>query len=447
MGTTAKLDSARVELSPGTDAVLPLQIRNTGDTVEAYQIEVLGAPAAWTTVEPAVIEGLYPDTTATVAVHFSPPRSSTVPAGLLDFGVRVVPVEHADEAVVPEGVVEVLPFLDTTAELVPRTTHGRGGAKHQVALDNRGNVPVQVALTAADDTGALDHSVRPQLLVVQPGHAEFAEVKVKPRKRLWRGPDETMPFTVTVAAENTTPVLLDGAHVQTATIPKWFLKALLALLALLLIAALLWFTLLKPVIESAAKSSVEDEVKQANDAAAAAQKSVADAATAANGAKDAAADADKAANNADKAASDIDDMTKGLLPPAENLVSTVRRLAVTAAPGTAGTAELAVPDKATFRITDLMLNNPQGDFGQLVVTSDKQELFVLALENFRDTDYHFQTPLVVKGGSSLVVTVSCRTPGAPLGQDPAPTKCDDALVVGGVMATPNKAATKASSGD
>jgi hypothetical protein len=440
MGTTAKLDTAHVELSPGTDAVLPLQIRNTGDVVEAYQLEVLGAPAAWTTVEPAVIEGLYPDTTATVTVHFSPPRSSSVPAGLLDFGVRVVPLEHADEVVVPEGVVEVLPFLDTTAELVPRTSHGRSGAKHQVALDNRGNVPVQVSLLAADDTGLLDHSVRPQILVVAPGHAEFAEVKVKPHDRLWRGADLTMPFTVTVAAENTTPVLLDGAHVQTATIPKWFLKALLALLLLLLLAVLLWFTLLKPTIESAAKSSVEDEVQQAEDAAAAAQEAVADPATASGGAKYAASDAAAAATNAEEAVEDIGDMTTGLLPPAENLSPTVHRMAVTPAPGDSATAQLVVPDKATFRITDLMLNNPQGDFGQLVVTADDVELFVLALENFRDTDYHFQTPLTIPGGGALVVTVSCRTPGAPLGQDPAPTKCDDALVVGGVMATPNKAA-------
>ena len=96
MTTTAKLDSARVELSPGTEAVVPLHIRNTGELVEGYQIEVLGSPAAWTTVEPAVIEGLYPGTTTTATVRFAPPRSSAVAAGRLDFGIRIVPFDHAD---------------------------------------------------------------------------------------------------------------------------------------------------------------------------------------------------------------------------------------------------------------------------------------------------------------------------------------------------------------
>ncbi|WP_421734256.1 hypothetical protein [Cellulomonas sp.] len=436
MTTTAKLDSARVELSPGTEAVVPLQIRNTGERVEGYQIEVLGPPAAWTTVEPALIEGLYPGTATTATVRFSPPRSWSVPAGQLDFGIRVVPFGHAEEAVTPEGVCEVLPFLDTTAELLPRSSHGRSGAKHQVALDNRGNVPVTISLTAADDGGVLGFRVRPQILTVPPGTAEFADVRVKPDGRVWRGADRTMPFIVTVAAENSSPVLLDGTHVQTATIPRWFFKALLAALALLALLVLLWFTVLKPAVVSAAESSVADEVAEAQAAADEAKEAAA-------AAQQSSAGAGQAAAAAQQQVAEMQDLTENFLPPSEILAPTMQRMTVQTGPGTSASADdFVVPAGSTLRLTDLVLSNPQGDFGRLVLSqtpagsSDAVVLFDVALENFRDNDFHFQTPIVLPTGTALTMTVQCRLPGTPQNLTPPPGQCDDALVFSGTLATP-----------
>ena len=44
---------------------------------------------------------------------------------------------------------------------------------------------------------------------------------------------------------------------QEALLPPWVMKALMALLALLALAAILWLTLLKPAIKSAAKDAVK----------------------------------------------------------------------------------------------------------------------------------------------------------------------------------------------
>ncbi|ADG75145.1 conserved hypothetical protein [Cellulomonas flavigena DSM 20109] len=437
MTTTAKLDPAHVELSPGTEAVVPLQIRNTGDVVEGYRIEVLGVPAAWTSVEPSVVEGLYPGAGTTVTVRFAPPRSWSVPAGNLDFGIRVVPFEHVEETVTPEGVVEVLPFLDTTAELLPRTSHGRYGARHQVALDNRGNVPVTVSLTAADDAGALGLRLRPQILTVPPGTAEFADLRVRPLRRLWRGADRTKPFVVTVAAETTSPVLLDGTHVQTATVPRWLPKALLAALALLALLVALWFTVLKPVVESAARSSVADEVAQAQEAAQEAQEAAA-------AAQQSSAGAGQSAAAAQQQVAEMEELTRDFLPPTEILAPTTRRLVLRTGPSTTlvDGEDFVVPAGSTLRLTDLVLSNPQGDFGRLVLaqtpegSSDEVVLLDVALENFRDNDFHFQTPIVLPAGTRLTMSVLCRQPGAPLNLVPPPTECDDALVFSGTLATP-----------
>ncbi|MCB7135683.1 COG1470 family protein [Cellulosimicrobium marinum] len=439
MGTLATLDASGIELTPGEEVSVPLTVRNTGSIVEAYQLEVLGVPAGWTVVEPATIDGLYPETATTAVLTFRPPRTAEVPAGPLQFGVRVVPLEHPDDAVVPEGSVEVLPFLDTTAELVPRSTHGRRGAKHQVAVDNRGNTPVTVLLACADGTGDLAFKVADPQLVVAPGTAAFTDVRVRPEQTFWRGPDKTLPFVVQVAAESSVPVTLDGTHVQVAILPRWFLKALLAALALLAVLVALWFTLLKPAIASAAQEAVGDDLSQAQEAAAAAQEAAKEASTAAQQASGAASDAEVAATEAGSTLAETEDTVADFVPPSGTSVPVRQRLQADPPPaaGETQTVTFEVPDESTLTIDDVILSNPQGDFGRLTISHDEDEFLDFALENFRDLDYHFQSPITLEGGEELTMEVTCRQPGAPVGVDPAPTTCDTSLYFGGTLFTPD----------
>lgn len=439
MTTTATLEGAHIRLTPGEQAVVPLSIRNAGSTVEGYRIEVLGAPAAWASVEPATIDGLYPDTSTTATITFAPPRTAGVAAGSLDYGVRVVPIDDAAGVVIPEGTVEILPFLDSTAEILPRTSTGRMGAKHQIAVDNRGNTPLTATVMAADDGSKLRYRVEPGLLIVPPGQAAFATVRPRPARRLWRGVDQTFPFAVTVTPENSSPVVLDAAHVQRATLPPWLLKALLALLASLVLLALAWFFLLRPAVQSAARAAVAEEVEQAQVAAEEAGGAAAAAQEAAGSAEQAAAESGQAAEQSSSAgAAQLEEMAtlrEGLLPATELVVPTLGRLDASAGAGASDVASYRVPDGQTLRIFSLLFNNPQGDFGSVslsVATAEGSEVITqLGLENFRDSDFHFQTPIEVPAGGELRFLLSCRQPGAPFGMTPAPTECEQGLSFGG----------------
>lgn len=440
MSTSARLERQSVQLAAGTVEQVPLQIRNDGEIVEAYRIEVLGTPGAWATVEPAEIVGLFPGAETTAVISFAPPRSASVPAGQLSFGVRVVPTEHPDDTVVPEGMVEILPFLDSTAELVPRTSRGRTGATHHVALDNRGNVPLTVTLEPVGQD-ALDIEPRPRMLTVPPGEAAFADLRVKPLKRIWRGPAVTHPFSLVARAEDTTPATLDGTHLQESILPPWFLKALLALLALLLALALLWFLVFKPTIESAAQAAVQDEIDEATQAAE-------EAAAAAEAAQEQAAQAQEQARQATTAA-------QSSQAAAGEATDAIRQVEQVVDPGVLGALVAPVAERfhttvpagqtlpvdepyvvaegATLRLNDFVLSNPQGDFGRVVVTLDERTLFDLALENFRSVDYHFQEPIVAGEGAELTMTVRCDEVGVPPAQNPAPTTCDTAVFYGGTL--------------
>lgn len=435
MSTAARLEQTSVQLTAGGSETIPLQIRNDGDIVEGYRFEVLGVPSAWTSVDPVEIAGLYPGTQTTAAITFAPPRSAELPAGPLNFGIRVIPTENPDDVVVPEGMVEVLPFLDTTAELIPRTSHGRRGARHRLAVDNRGNVPVTVRLEGADAAGALDVEANPPSITVQPGHALFADVRVRPAERFWRGPEVTHPFTVTVLTDETTPVLLDGTYVQEPVLPPWAPKALLALLALLLLLAGLWFLLLRPAIVSTAQNAVAEPLQEAGDRAAEAAQAAQEASDQARQANNAAQSAQGAAGEAGDAATEANDLVGN--PNLDDLVTPMsQRLHVNAAAGQVDMDFFEVPEDATLKLTDFVLSNPQGDFGRVEVLLDDETVFDLALENFRNSDYHFQAPIVAGEGARLSLVVRCDEVGLPPAQEAPPSACDTAVLWGGSLLTP-----------
>lgn len=416
MTTTASLDSTSLRLDAGGEAVVPLQIRNNGQVVEGYQISVIGAPGAWATVEPATVS-LYPGTTTTATVTFRPPRSARTPAGEQAFGVKVLPTEHPELTVVPEGVVEVLPFLETTAELIPRTSQGRRG-RHKVAVDNRGNVPVNVLVEAASDGERVGFKVDPVGLVIEPGEARFVSVTVKARKQIWRGQPVTHPFVVGVSPQDSTPVELDGSYVQTPVVPKWLLWLLLGLVLLVGTVLALWFWLLKPTIESQAKEAAE---ASAEEAAVAAEEAAA-----------AAEDAGGAANDAKKAADEAEENTGREPEPRVKVTDVSPRLNVIVGGTGTDTYDLPGPDD-TFSLTDVVFSNPQGDFGRVQVIVDDDVRLEHALENFRDLDFHFVSPIMVN--DDVTLRVVCRSPGEP--PDAAvPDTCDVSVLLGGELISP-----------
>jgi hypothetical protein len=111
-----------------------------------------------------------------------------------------------------------------------------------------------------------------------------------------------------------------------------------------------------------------------------------------------------------------------------------RRLNVVAAAHAQGVQSLSVAKGRTLQMTDIVLENPQGDFGSLTISRGQNVLLVLALENFRDIDYHFVSPIVISGGQSLGVNVRCARVGKPVGS--TPTRCDTSVLVGGTEIRP-----------
>lgn len=400
MTTHATLETATLEVMPGGESTCRLILRNTSDVVEAYQLDVVGDAARWSHVDPAAVS-LYPNAETIVNVVFQPPRSALAPAGEVPFAVRVIPAERPDQAVAPEGMVVVQPFAETTAEIMPRTSRGRRVARHEVAVDNRGNVPVTAALRGVDPDGQVTARIRPPALAIPPGQAAFSTIVVRSKRRLWRGSPVTHPFQVLVETPDEPPIALSGATLQTPIIPKGAgrLAALVAGAAVLVLAA--WLLLLKPAVTSAAKEAVQKPLAQV-----------------AQQADEADRKADAAGSKAEAAGKPVEGAVATRPPVAPEVRTTapvrVRLATALGASNTPGTDSFVVPAKTTMIITDVVLQNPQGDTGRVDVVVDGNAILTLALANFRDLDFHFVSPIQVPAGKSLTIRTTCQTPGTAL---------------------------------
>lgn len=89
--------------------------------------------------------------------------------------------------------------------------------------------------------------------------------------------------------------------------------------------------------------------------------------------------------------------------------------------------------KHLVSVTDLLLQNPNGDSGLLTLSRGKDIFYEARLENFRDLDLHLVAPIVVNKGEAFGLKVSCTNP------DPAgPAKaqaCTPAVTVQGFART------------
>ncbi len=403
MGAFVTLASKALEVVPGSVASCTVTVKNTGTVVDQFTIDVLGDPGAFASAEPPALS-LFPGAEGSAVVSFAPPRVAATPAGALPFGIRARSQEDPGGSAVEEGVLTVGTFSDTFAELVPRASRGSRGATHDLAVDNRGNARLNASITAADPDQLLGFDVRPPGLLVEPGTAGFAKVRVKPAQSFWRGQPKTRPFKVAVAGDDGRPTVLDGTMLQEAILPRWLVPALLALLGLLILAAVLWATVLQPAIRSATTQALADAGFTPIPSLASGGGGGGGASQAPGGPSPSPA-ASLAPGASPSPVASPGPATPTPAPVGNGVPQDGRLAADGSNPPSAKFA-------STFYMTDLVFANPNGRAGTLQLLRDGFVLVTLRLENFRDLDFHYVTPIVIQKGQTLSFTASCTSSGA-----------------------------------
>lgn len=416
--------SRQLSVTPGESIEANVLVRNNGTLVDQFSLDIVGDAREWAEVVPRVMN-LMPGQDGQATVTFSPPRDSTVPAGPMPFGVRVLSREEPGGSSVEEGVVEVAPFTNLQVELSPKSSRCRSKAVHEVVVDNSGNYPVGVDVVTSDPEEQLKLTLNHSSLLVQPGTSAFLKLRAKPYDRFLRGAERRHPFQVTAVSGDLPPTTVNGTVVQQQLMPKWLLPAAVAAVALAGVLAVLWFTMVKPTVQTAAREEAREEVRQIQgemmNAAQEAGEKAAAAEQSANAAEDKAAEAAEAAAEGGGARG-ATTSPEGVDISSGSAVDFRITTEVGADPDPGAFERFEVPEgvipaNKTLVITDIIMQNPRGDNGTLRILRGDDVLLEAGLANFRDLDYHFLEPWTFAPNSPLTVAVSCQTPGAPEAPD------------------------------
>src|SRR4051794_7990721 len=427
MGAATALPVRDVRVEPGATTTATMLVRNTGQVVDQFTVDIVGNCAEWTKVEPKVVN-LLPGADVEVTITFAPAKSPQVAAGVVPFGVRVISREDPPGSTVAEGSVDVAAFSDVQIEIVPRQSKGRRRGKHQIAIDNNGNQPTTVQVTAADEDEALDFGFDHSVATIEPGAAAFIRLVAKPEKRFFKGADRQHPFVVTVVPTNAEPVATRGTMTQRQLLPAWLIPAVAILAALAIAAVILYETLLKPKIESQAQDAALKAASSANKSLASqASKAESQAAAANSNANKAKADASKATDKVGVTPTSKPAAPTGVLGPGGTDLSggtaTSFVVSPTAAATPGDTTTFTVVDggpalnsKQILVVTAIVLQNPNGDQGRLLISRGTggatERLFTEGLVNYRDLDHHFEdSPLTFTKNKPLSISLNCQKPG------------------------------------
>jgi len=284
MGVSVVLEggSDALEVVPGQEAVQVLRVENTGMVVDRILVDVLGDAAEWTHIEPAQVN-LLPGAVERVEVAFRPPRVASLAPGEVPYALRVMSTEDPEGSRIDEGMIQVGEFGDLGGRLVPRSATGRRSARFRLVVENHGNRPEDIRVETLDPENKLGFKTRPSAFVAKPGTATFVRLKTVPRKTFFRGTNRTLPFEVSAMPERGEAARAEGVMLEKQTLPEWMLPTLGVLAVLCGLLLVLWFTVLRPVVHSAAtaESNASSAAAQAQHAAGSAQSAAKNAASSA----------------------------------------------------------------------------------------------------------------------------------------------------------------------
>jgi len=173
-----------LSVEPGQrDRVMAL-VRNQGSIVDNYQLRVEGMPDSWYSIYPDTVYLVPFGTGGTyeqeVEIHIHPPRAPEAVAKLWDLQV----VAHSKAqgrtaATAPMGLV-IEPYTETATTLRPQRGKGRRKAHYDVAVQNKANAPVLIALEGEDQDDELDFGFNRPPHEIPPGKTVESGMQVRP---------------------------------------------------------------------------------------------------------------------------------------------------------------------------------------------------------------------------------------------------------------------------
>ena len=236
------VDEPQQSVAPGARLQIAMVIENLTEREQTYQVDIGGMAAEWASLSRREAL-LIPHEQAEVMVSIKPPRSSDTNPGRYPLTLKVALRED------PLIALEALREIDVVGYSGLGMTVGSGhqhGSYH-VAVQNQGNVPIDVQMGGFNRERLLVYQFDPPRLHVKPNQTQYVNLKVSPRRMPFGGSSRTVSFAVVArsldAAGYQAPV--PAHYTITGSWLPWLAGAMVPLgIGALLVAALLVAALL-----------------------------------------------------------------------------------------------------------------------------------------------------------------------------------------------------------
>jgi hypothetical protein len=236
------LSAQSVQVAAGSVGSLTVEVDNRTSVVDHFHIVLSGLPADWYTVTPATLHlnpyGARGEHAAEAQIALHPPRAPGAEARAWPFTVEAISEDRQTQVASSTAMLVIEPYQDFVVEPRPERRAGRRRARFEAVVRNRGNAPVEVCVSVADDEQACRVAVEPELLTVQPGSEARARFTARPRKPIWIGRpvDRGLQLSAPATRHDFEPPPRRVTFRQRAWLP-WWLPIALAVLAMLLLLA------------------------------------------------------------------------------------------------------------------------------------------------------------------------------------------------------------------
>ncbi len=387
MPTQAWFTTTETQVVPGTTTVLSLLVSNVGDHTERYALSPTGVAASWTTLRPAYVT-VFPGSHQAVDVEVTAPRPPAATAGPSALGVRVVPHSEPDDVVNADVTLEVAPTHARRVSLLDPAVRSRRRATFDALVENVGNAPAICHLHFIEPSGRLEGSFNTPIVRIDPGGSALVQVRAHARRLLWDRRTRSIAFRVDADEAGAPSASSTGSFLQTPVLPQRLGVRLVGLVAALGSLGAIWLGVIRPEVEQIVDRAVG---QLPGTAPVVVDGTVPDPSTAPPASNDPTADT-------------------GISPG----VPFSETVPGAAAVGEQSSESVTVPDTSTLSVTQLIVQNPYGDEGSVLVVLGGVRLeYDLADLDGVDANQGFVEPITIDAGEQITVEVSCAVAGRP----------------------------------
>ena len=272
-------------------------------------------------------------------------------------------------------------------------------------VDNNGNNLASCRLHLVDASGRVDGSFDPPAVGVAPGSSSLVRLKLRAKRSFFRRAERQIDFEVEATEPEHEPATGRATLIQPSTIPvRTIGRAVLALAGIALVIGA-WYWVVRPEIRDAADRAVADEVEQL-------------------------APTESTTVSTTTTTLPVADEADPVATAAVPGEPVSYRIAVDVGITQERSESMSVPPDSQFLMTDLVLQNPNGDLGtaQLLRNGDVLYTWDLGAMNSANEFQPRVSPLPFEPSDNIVLSVACEAAGKPSG-----TGCETAVLLGGML--------------